>query len=518
MKFLRYLVIASAIFAALPAQAQISSFKHIIIIVQENRTPDNLFAAMCQQLGGPASCGSGAGQYDILTSGWKTVKGGTVNPQPVDLAIRWDIEHHHDPDWLAMCDLNQSGTACQMDGAATEHCKDKGTNGCATYKPAEFTYVQRYNNNYNPQWDVLGPYINLAQTYGWANLMFATNQGPSSPAHQFIYGGTSAPSAADDASGTYAAENLGVGNGPNGCLAPYGTTVPLITKGVENDQSSQYPCFQHQTLGTLFAWPSPSWRYYTTPGGDGVQEGSLWTAPNAILSECGVSNQNGGNNTSCTGPEFNLNVVIGPKHVLSDIQNCQLQSLSWVIPDGKYSDHAGIDTDAGPQWVAAIVNTIGSSACEGSTYWNDTAIIITWDDWGGWYDHEPPLLNTIQGYQLGFRVPLLVVSAYGVKNTGNSPRTCQPYINTDVLDFGSIANFVEGNFSGGWKATNEGQLGFADARALTRGQNGYGTQDLSDFLDLTQPACTFVPIATQSPYNANYFINDSSQPVAPDDE
>ncbi|HEY5048430.1 MAG TPA: alkaline phosphatase family protein [Rhizomicrobium sp.] len=502
MKRPGYLLIAWAIFAALPAQAQITAFKHIVIIVQENRTPDNLFAAMCQQLGGSATCDpTDNTKYDILTDGWKNGSQGTVTPVPVDLGIGWDIEHHHLPDWVNMCD--QHGTACRMDGAANENCKG---GSCPTNYPPEFSYVQRYTAGA----DVLGPYINLALTYGWANLMFQTNQGPSFPAHQFIYGATSAPSTSDDGSGTYAAENLA--GTPNGCLADQGTAVALITNGVEAAGNYQYPCFQHQTLGTLGGSPTaPTWRYYT-PG-----EGSLWTAPTAILSECGVSNQNGGNNKACTGPEFsNHNVFDDPTQVLKDIGNCQLRNVSWVIPKGQYSDHAGIDTDEGPQWVASIVNTLGASQCtdSGKTYWQDTAIVITWDDWGGWYDHEPPPLNQPLGYQLGFRVPLLFVSAYGPNNTNGK---CIGYIEGsgtkvgEVLDFGSIANFIEGNFLG-----SEGLLGFADARAVQRGQQNNWPEDLSDFYNLNQQACTFLPIPTQ--IDAQYFIDDTSPVQPPDDE
>ena len=66
----------------------------------------------------------------------------------------------------------------------------------------------------------------------------------------------------------------------------------------------------------------------------------------------------------------------------------------------------------GPSWVAAIVNAIGNSP-----YWSNTAIIIVWDDWGGWYDHVPPPPRLADGtkwgagYVYGFRVPLIVVSA-----------------------------------------------------------------------------------------------------------
>jgi phospholipase C len=80
MKFVLKGVIAVAILATLPAQAQITAFKHIVVVVQENRTPDNLFLELCNQP--PASCAdtSNDTQYDIKTQNWKTVQGGTVTP------------------------------------------------------------------------------------------------------------------------------------------------------------------------------------------------------------------------------------------------------------------------------------------------------------------------------------------------------------------------------------------------------------------------------------------------------
>ena len=85
-----------------------------------------------------------------------------------------------------------------------------------------------------------------------------------------------------------------------------------------------------------------------------------------------------------------------------------------MIPAGKNSDHAGNPiATGGPSWVAAIVNAIGNSS-----YWANTAIIVTWDDWGGWYDHVPPpqVINDGtswgSGYVYGFRVPLIVISSY----------------------------------------------------------------------------------------------------------
>jgi len=96
------------------------------------------------------------------------------------------------------------------------------------------------------------------------------------------------------------------------------------------------------------------------------------------------------------------------------------------------SDHAGsVTTTGGPSWVAAIVNAIGKSP-----YWANTAILITWDDWGGWYDHvAPPKVVTDgtswgSGYVYGFRVPLIVISRYAKA----------AYISHVNHDFGSILN------------------------------------------------------------------------------
>jgi phospholipase C len=188
-------------------------------------------------------------------------------------------------------------------------------------------------------------------------------------------------------------------------------------------------------------------------------------------------------------------VDLKPADVLTDIRSCQLANVSWVIPDGRNSDHAGSPTTTGgPSWVASIVNTIGTDDnCEdGAGYWSDTAIVITWDDWGGWYDHvAPTVLSEPQGsYQYGFRVPLLVVSAYTPKGDVNNVRH----------DFGSIQRFIEAAF-----CIPEGSLGFADERA---------TGDLSGFFNFEQPARQFQVI--QAPLDADFFINDTRPPEPPD--
>ena len=159
-----------------------------------------------------------------------------------------------------MCDLDTTTNQCKMDGLSSSNCS---TGKCS------FEYV-------NPA-DV-APYVTMAQQYGWANFMFQTNQGPSTPAHQFIFAGTSAPSASDDNAATFVAEN------PSGlgCLAPLNAVFKLISPQTAPKEFSLINnpmgtgCFNHDTMATLLDNHNPqlSWKYYT-PGSN-----NIWTAPN----------------------------------------------------------------------------------------------------------------------------------------------------------------------------------------------------------------------------------------------
>jgi len=288
--------------------------------------------------------------------------------------------------------------------------------------------------------------------------MFETPQGPSFPAHQFIISGTSAPATGSD---LFAAENP-TPLSDVGCTAPPNVTVALIDP--EGDESeTQYPCFEHATVTDLLDAQSISWRYYTTG------RSSIWTGPNAIQH-------------MRSGPDWNY-VVSPSAQVLTDIANGQLASVTWVIPNGQESDHADINDGSGPSWVASIVNAIGNSS-----YWSNTAIFITWDDWGGWYDHVPPP-SIINSYEYGFRVPLIVVSPFAKPG----------YVSHVTHDFGSILKFIEETY-------NLPSLGYADALA----------DDLSDCFDFSQTPTPFAKI--KAPLGPEHFLNDTRPPADPDDD
>jgi phospholipase C len=471
--------IATLIGWSMIAQGQVSSFQHVVVIVQENRTPDNLFQGLCATPRGAVercSTTPNTSQYNIQTKNWldKNSPSGVTQPVPGPLANKYDLSHAHSA-FVSMCDVNANGV-CKMDGANDIAC----VGACTGDAKPQFKFVDNSKH-------LLDPYITMATHYGWANYMFQTNQGPSFPAHQFLFGGTSAPSAADDAAGIYASENMStttIAEGIAGCIAPSTTTVEVINPtGGEN--SKTYPCFDHQTMADILP-SSFTWRYYTPSAG------TIWTAPNAIQHIC----QSTGPGGDCVGPVWTKNVDLTPSNVLKDIASCNLRSVSWVIPTGQNSDHANVSDGGGPSWVAAIVNAIGNSSnCDGHTgYWKNTAIILTWDDWGGWYDHEPPTIlpKPAGDYQYGFRVPLVVVSAY----------TPAGYIDNQRYDFGSILRFVQHNFG-----ITEGSLNFADARA---------NNDLTAFFQLTASPRVYRTI--NAPKSANFFLRDRRKATDPDDQ
>jgi phospholipase C len=475
MKAIAKVLFLLSFFGAVLAHAQISSFQHVIVIIQENRSPDNLFQALCSPpFGKVTSCSTQptGSQYDIQTTNWldNTSSTGTTKPIPVGLDNDYDPSHRHGA-FTTSCDLNTTTGVCRMDGAAGDDC----TGTCPT-RPA-YHYVTNSSS-------ILNPYLTLATSYGWANYMFQTNQGPTFASHQFLFGGTSAPSADDDAIGTFAAENLNSANAISGCIAIAGTTVKIITTTSETE--TLYPCFDHETMSDLFDAIDVSWKFYTPSAG------SIQTAPDAISHICVPSAPTGG---ECTGTDWVNNVILKPTQVLTDISSCKLAQVSWVNPGGKYSDHPNSNTGGGPAWVASIVNAIGNNPkCkDNEVYWDNTAILITWDDWGGWYDHEPPtILAGAQGdYQYGFRVPFIVVSAY----------TPVQYVDNTRMDFGTILRFLEKNYG-----IAEGALNFADARSTT---------DLTEFFNLSQVPRVFQTIPAK--LDANYFINDKTPLTDGDD-
>jgi phospholipase C len=411
-----------------------SPIQHVIIVVQENRTVDNLFQGL-----------PGAN-----TQSWGlNSKNQQVTLHSVPLTAHYDLSHAHS----AFLGDYDNGS---MNGFDT----DKVTCAKSTCPPqatAAYGYVPR--SEAQPDFD-------LAEQFAFGDEMFETNQGPSFPAHQYLVSGTSSINNSSEFS---AAENPIEPNGVQrggGCDSPSGTTVATINVVTGQSGTPTYPCFNRTSLITEMDAAGVTWRYYQAGTGYGY-----WHAIDAL--------QPIWSNTT----EYSSHVITTPSQFLTDVKNGTLEQVTWVTPTALASDHPGSTNGTGPSWVASIVNTVAASP-----FWSSTAIIVTWDDWGGWYDHVAPKIRN--SYELGFRVPLLVISPY-VKSAG--------YVSHVSYEFGSILKFTEEQF-------NLAPLGTTDTTA----------NDFSDFFNFTQARRKFKKI--DAPFDARYFISHPTPNVMPDDD
>ncbi len=489
-----------------------------------------------------------------------------------------------DVGWVPQCDYDATNKICKMDGACHSWECPNGVCSCPEYEYVDKAAVQ--------------PYFDIASNYGFANYMFSTHEGPSFEGHQFIFGGSSAPvfPGSSDLCGSnptspcyqwFVAENPSNTLGQQvGCPAT-GTGWPALVDPDGNETASSTWCYDRNTLVTYqdsqgvhdwtAAWlttPQPAWKYYI-PTDTNDNNSAIWNAPEADPQTCYFSSSGGG--TACNNLEYTPHVSVASNHnmlsapVLTDIQNCQLPAISWVIPDERWSDHPGYPPTSvkglGPDWVAAIVDAIGESSGNSNhvcDYWGTdptaqhiepTAIFITWDDWGAFYDHVPPpkvyqgdpatdqcLTRDAPngwgcGYVYGFRVPLLVVSEWTTAGTisGKCGVTGQPACpnlgqnNQYAHDFGSILRFTENNF------TQQGlnlpyidlpDRGYADYNSLDSTYNGLPAVPLWDFFTASQPRnfTKINPIDSsdtagffQSYYQTQQSDGTYPQPIGPED-
>jgi phospholipase C len=431
--------------ARMPSRTSSSQpIQHVVVMIQENRSFDNLFATF------PGAAGTRWGRA------WGH---GPVKLRVADLAGKCDVGHSFQG---YLRDYNHG----EMNGFNLEN---GGNCGKRAYM-FPYHYVDPAQ---------ITPYWTIAQQYVLGDHMFQSQGSDSFTAHQdLIRGGTMIDQA----------QTMSIIDSPDavpwGCDAPAGTLTSLLvwngTQLINEHDRGPFPCTNqfpaassYETLRDLLDAKSVSWKYYSPPvlvGSKLPGSGAYWNAFDMIA-------------PVRYGPEWITNVPHAPhfeKQILYDISAGKLPSVSWVIPDESNSDHPGSHKDNGPSWVANVVNAIGESS-----YWNTTAIVVVWDDWGGFYDHvAPPFFDHWGG--LGFRVPMLVISPYAREATPSKPG----YISHTQYEFGSILKFIEDNW-------NLGRLGTTDSRSTS----------IVDCLDFTQAPRKFQPI--QSPRSREYFLRQA---------
>jgi len=329
--------------------------KHVVYIVQENRSFDNLFQ------GYP---GANTRAYG------KNSKGQRVKLTPESLGAYYVIDHSATA-MFAACDGKGPlpGTQCRMDGF------DKETSFGGPPTNPEYVYVPHKESK---------PYFDMAHEWVLADKMFQSQLDESFVGHQYIIA-AQADSAVDLPYGAW------------GCGGSSYDTVATITAQRNQYGPPELACFDYQTLGDELDGAHLSWRFYASAfGSKSSGDGAYWSSYQAVKH-------------IYHGKDWTKDVISPNWKFITDVRAGKLASFTWITPVCTDSDHVNCPGGYGPSWVSALVNTVGKSK-----FWDSTAIFVQWDDWGGLYDHVPPPFEDYDG--VGFRVPLLVISPYAKQN------------------------------------------------------------------------------------------------------
>ncbi len=270
-----------------------------------------------------------------------------------------------------------------------------------------------------------------AQHYGLGDNFFTSVATASQPNHMAMIAGQTG------------------GEFSNGGICTSAQDYLMYSKSPEGRQYYSFPCYDIITLPQLLDQYGISWRYY----GTGM---TIWDAPQNVQGLVGTPND-----------------VETSGAFLQDIQAGTLPSVAWVLPPPTQSTHPPQLIELGENWLAIQVNALMNSP-----YWANTAIFITWDDFGGFSDHVPP--PQLDAVGLGPRAPLIVISPYAKPG----------YISHQLGEFSSFLKFIETN----WHLPNLGQR---DSLTIL--------SDLTDYFDYTQPPQPPV-ILTPVPYTTTLMI------------
>jgi phospholipase C len=158
----------------------------------------------------------------------------------------------------------------------------------------------------------------------------------------------------------------------------------------------------------------------------------------------------------------------------ADVAAGTLPAVSWIVPSQNVSEHPPALVSVGQAYVTALVNTIMKSK-----YWASTVIFVSWDDWGGFYDHVPPMQLDAEG--VGFRVPAITISPWVKAGT----------IDKQVLTHDAYLKFIEDVFLGGQRLDPKTD-GRPDSRPFVRESYSQLGDLMKDFDFTQQPLGTMV--------------------------
>jgi hypothetical protein len=408
--------------------------QHIVVIVMENRTVDNLFAGYYKAAFRPGLTWGKA--LDLYNPAAKPTLA------PWGLEASFDPDHDHNRAFKTEAAENWNG---ERFGCRPRHC------------PAGMTAYA-----YVPAAEV-DPYAQLIKNYAFARAVYQANEGPSFSAHQYLVAGQSggarsrtSPLALSenpkhfqpffDTPGTDPDSDV---VNPPGFCARHSTNTDLAldmlkpyTQNELINEPISPPCEEYATIldaaATRFGGNAyADWQYIAH------SPLSIWAAPMAVEHLATAYAKARDKTTQPFAVDGNA------AQFVHDIQSKKplrpFANLTYITPCKPQSDHPNLDGSSdGPKFVAYVVNAIGQSK-----YWPNTAIFVVWDDWGGWFDHARlspwpyhPRLNAYKNNpsdpnEWGFRVPLIAVSPYV---------TASGYVSPVPRSFSALLKYVEATF------------------------------------------------------------------------
>ena len=411
--------------------------QHIVVIYMENRTPENLFGALYAATN-PAT-GNTFGQ-DL-----KLVDPASLSPPliPEPLNYHGNPNHSHE-----------------------QFVRDVQTPWPSPSAPKSgYWYVPTPPPSLPPPTPTVANYLTLIEKFAYSNQVLQSNEGPSFDAHQYLIAGQSGGLTDSTLTPYGMVDNPDPLDSDEGtCFSTPGApgaqsvkTVDMFSPYPGPPGPSASPCNDYLTIGDVMASAQPTstptvppyelWQYVA------YEENSIWAAPMAVrhLYEPYAS-------ASPALPQQPFAVDPDAENWVLNVTNSTspapvptrpIAELTFLTPCSFESDHPNKDSvDNGPQWLAYVVDAI-----ESSSYWPNTAVIVTWDDWGGFYDNytaspwpyhptpnaygSPPIGNPQDPNEWGFRVPFIVISPWVTK---------QGYISQNMRSQGAILNFIEDTF------------------------------------------------------------------------
>ena len=416
--------------------------KHIVIIMQENRSFDTYFGTYPGALGIP------------MQNGVPTV----CAPDPTTGQC---IKPYYNPN-----DINSGGPHAAASAArdiasgkmngfvatfrnAQKACKNPDTPGCAAGATPDVMgwHDARQIPNY---WA-------YAQNFVLQDMMFEPNSSWSLPSHLFMVSAWSAKC-------SIPADPMSCVNALNG---PSGLDVS------KND-------YAWTDLTYLLYKANVSWGYYLSNGSepDCEDDAMLCAAKPQSANVPGIWNPLPAFDT--VKQDNQLGNIQQVDQFLAAAKTGTLPDVAWVVPDGQVSEHPPASIKAGQAYVTGLINAI----MQGPD-WNSTAIFLAWDDWGGFYDNVVPPKVDINGY--GLRVPGLVISPYAKKG----------FIDSQTLSFDAYLKLIEDIFLNGQRL-NPATDGRPDPRPTVR-ENVPQLGDLLGDFDFSQAPRAPLVLPTNPP-------------------